>query len=91
MKLLETCSCVSADVDPVLREILAVFCQSWGDQPNVYLNLNAYRSVQERYGKAQVLTIVMLLQFLGLVRHSGSLESSAWLTPQGEEFRRKLL
>lgn len=88
MKISATCSCVSADVDPVLREVLNAFHNYWGEVPNVYLNLPRYRKIQDKYGKAQVLTIVMLLEFLGLVSHSGSMESSAWLTPEGEEFRR---
>lgn len=93
------CRCGNGNPDVVLRDYLAVFepvdederdeveRQYAIDYRRQYLDLEASKVFIQEHGNDVFHLIGYLLDGSGIIEHSGSVSSSAWLTPLGIELK----
>jgi hypothetical protein len=85
------CGCIDNQaVRVMMRDILGMFPNMYGDEPNCYIDLDRAEQVTKKYGEPQVSVILSLLEELKCVQHSGNLLSSSHLTFKGQIFRDKV-
>ncbi len=83
------CECVADDAEPVLRDILSMFCEETS-MGSPYLSLDAFHKVTAIHGLGPVSLILTLLDRSGYVEHYGNLTSSSALTDAGAALRDSL-
>ena len=83
------CPCGSGDPEDVLRDYLAVFRES--DDGPEFIDLDLAAAFSRKYGESILCLLGYLLDGADLIEQSGSVTSSAWLTPLGSEVKGRVM